>query len=250
MLHGNPTWSLLYRNIIRELRASFRCVAVDYPGFGLSRAPQGYGFTPREHSQVLERFVDQVGLKHFVVMVQDWGGPIGLGLAGRRPELVRGLVIGNTWAWPIQGDPHFERFSQIMGGPIGRFLILNCNAFVNVLLRVTVRRKLPREVLALYRAPFPRRKDRWPMVIFPREIRHSQAFLQEVEAGLGRLRDRPAFIVWGAKDPAFRSQERECFEAIFPNHRTVILKRAGHYLQEDAPEEIASAIRGWCQAQC
>ena len=91
LLHGNPTWSFLYRKIIAALKDQCRCVALDYPGYGMSNALPGYGFTPREHSAVLERFVDRLGLTDLTIMVQDWGGPVGFGFAGRRPELVRRL---------------------------------------------------------------------------------------------------------------------------------------------------------------
>ena len=100
LLHGNPTWSFLYRKIIAGLSDEFRCIAPDYPGYGMSSAPPGYSFTPAEHSAVLERFVDELQLTDLTLMVQDWGGPIGLGLACRRPELVSRLIIGNTFAWP------------------------------------------------------------------------------------------------------------------------------------------------------
>ena len=116
LLHGNPTWSFLYRKIITGLRDEFRCVALDYPGYGMSDAPPGYAFTPAEHSAVLERFVDELHLTDLTLMVQDWGGPIGLGLAGRRPELVRRLIIGNTFAWPLT-DARVRMFSPALGGP-------------------------------------------------------------------------------------------------------------------------------------
>jgi haloalkane dehalogenase len=122
MLHGNPTSSFLYRHLIAGLRDRFRCVALDYPGFGESRAPAGYDFTPRTHSYVVERFVEQLGLGALTLFVQDWGGPIGLGFAGRPPELVQRLVVGNTWAWPVNGDRHFEYFSRLMGEGAGHYI--------------------------------------------------------------------------------------------------------------------------------
>lgn len=112
LLHGNPSWSFLYRKVIPALRDSFRCIALDYPGYGMSGVPDGYGFTPAEHSAVLGRFVDQLALSDLTIMVQDWGGPIGLGLAGRRPDLVRALIIGNTFAWPLNGNPDASHFLQ------------------------------------------------------------------------------------------------------------------------------------------
>ena len=246
MLHGNPSSSYLYRHLVARLRDRFRCVAPDLPGFGRSSAPAGYGFTAREHSRVVEHFVDHLGLRDFTLFVHDWGGPIGLGMAGRRPELVRRLVVANTWAWPVNGDLHFEYFSRLMGGPIGRLLIRRYNAFVNVLVPLCVRRRrLSAAEMAAYRAPFPTPESRLPTAIFPAQILEARDYLAEVEAGLERLKDRPALILWGTKDIAFRPKERQRFESVFPDHRTVLLEGAGHFVQEDAPEEIAAALRAW-----
>jgi haloalkane dehalogenase len=245
-LHGNPTWSFLYRDIVKGLSGRFRCVALDYPGFGLSIARDGYGFKPAEHSSIVEKFVLALNLTDLTLMVQDWGGPIGLGLAGRQPDRVRALVIGNTWAWPVDGDPRLERFSQLVGGPIGGFFILNFNAFVNLFIPRGVRRhKLTPQVMAAYRGPFPTRASRTPTHIFSAEIVRSQQYLREVEAGLRRLTDRPVLIVWGDQDFAFREKERQRFEQIFPRHRTVILRGAGHFIQEDAADEIIAAMVKW-----
>jgi haloalkane dehalogenase len=246
LLHGNPTWSFLYRDIIKGLAGRHRCVALDYPGFGLSVARAGYGFTPAEHSRIVEQFVSALNLTDLTVMVQDWGGPIGLGFAGRWPDLVRALVIGNTWAWPVDGDPRLERFAKLAGGPVGGFIIRNFNAFVNLALPTGVRRhRLRPEVMAAYRGPFPTRSSRAPTHVFPGEIVRSRPFLAEVEAGLARLTDRPVLIVWGDRDIAFREKERQRFERVFPRHRTVILRGAGHYIQEDAAGEIVAAITDW-----
>jgi haloalkane dehalogenase len=245
LLHGNPTWSFLYRNIIRALSGSYRCIALDYPGFGLSTAKEGYRFTPREHSQVVEKLALALDLRDVTVMVQDWGGPIGLGFAGRHPERVRALVIGNTWAWPVNGDPRFERFSALMGGPVGRFFIRNYNAFVNLLIPLGTARSLGRDEMRGYRGPFPSRDSRAPTAIFPREIIASREYLAEVEANLPRLADKPALIVWGARDQAFRERERARFERLFRRHRTVVLENARHFIQEDEPERIAQEIRSF-----
>lgn len=245
MLHGNPTWSFLYRNIIVDLRKHFRCIAVDYPGFGLSQAKPGYAFRPEEHSRVVEKLVSELNLQEMLIMVQDWGGPIGLGLAGRMPERVRGLVIANTWAWPAQGDPDLEGFAKFMGGPIGSFLIRFFNVFVNVLLPLGVGSKLSKEVMRAYRGPFLARAARTPVANFPKEILASKDYLARVEAGLAALADKPALILWGAKDMAFKTKERLRFEQLFLNHRTVILENAKHYIQEDSPQLVSKEIRDW-----
>ena len=157
LLHGNPTWAFLYRNVIGGLRDRFRCVALDYPGFGLSSAREGYGYTPAEHADIVERFLLALDLSNTTLMVQDWGGPIGLGVAARHPRRFRALVVGNTWAWPVNGNLLFELFSRFVGGPPGGFLIRNFNAFVNLLVPAGVRRvRLPKEVMADLQGTLPR----------------------------------------------------------------------------------------------
>src|SRR6516162_5396263 len=170
LLHGNPSWSFLYRKIIAALKSDYRCVALDYPGYGMSDAPPGYGFTPGEHSAVLERFVDRLGLRDLTLMVQDWGGPIGLGLAGRRPELVRRLIIGNTFAWPLGGAWRIQIFSWVMGGPIGRSLTLMFNFVPWFFFTRGFARKTSPEVLAMYLAPWRKRERRIAAFVAPRQL--------------------------------------------------------------------------------
>jgi haloalkane dehalogenase len=245
LLHGNPTWSFLYRDIVKGLRDRYRCIAVDHPGFGLSSPAPGYGFTPAEHADVLEQLVLRLDLADLTMMVQDWGGPIGFAVATRHPERFAAFVIGNTWAWP-KGDPGTQVFSRLLGGPVGRRLILNRNLFVERLLPAGVRlRTLPEAVMDAYRGPFPTPGSRRPTAVFPREILASRPFLADIERRLAQLSDRPALIVWPTKDVAFGDRERERWEELFPDHRTVLLEGAGHYIQEDAPDEIVTAIQGW-----
>src|SRR5215471_20838263 len=116
-LHGNPTWSFLYRDIIDLLRHRFRCIALDYPGFGLSSAPTTYRFTPAEHAHIVERFILGHDLGQLTVMGHDWGGPIALGAASRHPERIAALVVANTWAWPANSSPFLQGFSRLAGGP-------------------------------------------------------------------------------------------------------------------------------------
>jgi haloalkane dehalogenase len=133
-----------------------------------------------------------------------------------------------------------------MGGPIGRYLILHRNVFVERIIPGGVKRKkLPQEVMNAYRGPFAAVESRKPVHVFPREILGSRPFLAEVERGLPALGDRPALIVWGTKDVAFREPELQRWEQVFPNHRTVRLEGAAHYIQEEAADEIAAAIRDW-----
>ena len=246
MLHGNPTWSFVYRDLIAGLRDGYRCVAPDLPGFGFSTAAAGFTFRPAEHARVIEHFVEALDLRDVTLVVQDWGGPIGLWSAARHPERYRALVLANTFAWPANGDLHFELFSRLMGGPLGRELILRFNAFVNLLIPAgTKRTGPPSAVMAAYRGPFPDRGSRLPTAVLPREILASRDFLAEVERGLPALRHLPALLLWGDRDVAFRDAERRRFEDLLPDHRTIVLEGAGHFVQEDAPEEMVEAMGAW-----
>ncbi len=246
-LHGNPTWSFLYRHIVHGLRDRFRCVALDYPGFGLSTAPAGYGYTAAEHARVVEEFVEQLQLRDITMMVQDWGGPIGFWVATRHPDSFRAFVIGNTWAWPMTSDRPAAWFSRTLGSArAGGALVKRADIFTNVFMRAGIRRKrLSVDERFMYMRPHPTAESRVPVHVMPREILAAHSWLAEVEQGLARLADKPALLVWGDKDLAFREPHRRRWEQSFPNHRTTILRGASHYIQEDAPEEIVAAIRDW-----
>lgn len=246
LLHGNPTWSFVYRDVIRALRDEFRCVALDYPGFGLSSARPGYRYLPEEHAQVVAAFVDAVGLNGVTLVAQDWGGPIGLATVEQRPGAFEGLVLANTWGWPITGDLHFEVVSHLMGGPLGRLLVKQFNLFVNAMIPIGHRLRKPTAAeMAHYRQALATPSRRHASAVLPRRITASRAFLAGVEAGLGDLASLPTLIVWGDADLAFRAKERQRWEEVFADHHTVIVDGAGHFVQSDAPDRFAAAIRDW-----
>jgi haloalkane dehalogenase len=246
MLHGNPTWSFTWRDVIRGVSDRYRCIALDYPGFGLSRASASYGFSPAEHARVVAAFVEALDLRDATMMFHDWGGPIGMWAAERSPERWHGFVIGNTWAWPMHTNPGAQVFSRFLGGPVGGYLIKHRNFFVDTIIPRASRRVGPDErVMEQYRGPFPTAESREPVHVFPRAIVGDTEWLRRVEAGLSSLDDKPALIVWPTRDQAFREGELRRWEQIFDDHRTVKLEGAGHYIGEDAAGEIVAALREW-----
>ncbi|MGK2869156.1 MAG: alpha/beta fold hydrolase [Mycobacterium sp.] len=246
LLHGNPTWSFLWRDVISELRHDFRCIALDYPGFGLSTAKPGYRYFPEEHADVVTGFVDALGLNGVTLVAQDWGGPIGLATAQRRPAVFDRLVLANTWAWPVNGILHFEAFSRIVGGLPMRFLVRQFNVLVNAFIPTGHRRRTPNGAeMDHYRRALDTAERRQACAVLPGRVLGSRAFFADVESGLADLVHLPTLIVWGDADIAFRRQERERLEATFPRHETVIVEGAGTYVESDAPAEFIAAIRSW-----
>ncbi|HFE48433.1 MAG TPA: alpha/beta fold hydrolase [Chromatiaceae bacterium] len=244
LLHGNPTWSFLYRHLIAALRDDYRVIAPDYPGFGLSSAPPDYTFTASEQAASMSEFVERLDLRGVTLMVQDWGGPIGFAIAEAYPRRFDAFIIGNTWAWPLERGGH-KVFSTLMGGWPGQFAAWCCNGVVRFFLSQGMRRELSEAERAMYFAPFEARDSRTPTHVFPAQLWDADAFLRKVRAGLPGLSGRPALIVWGQADFAFQKPERERFEQLFPNHQTLLLENAGHFIQEDAPDEIIAAIHAW-----
>ena len=244
LLNGNPSWSFGWRDVVLGLRHRFRCIAPDYPGFGLSRGAPGYDFRPRSHSAVVEALIDRLGITELTVFGYAWGGPIGLGLAGRRPELIRSLVIGNTWAWP-DDRLRVRLFAAVMGGPLSPLLVERLDLMVRLYLPVNLKRgPLTAAEKRAYEGPWPPRRRR-PMTILPREIVTGRAYLREVEAGLHQLRTKPALIVWPDSDPGFGDDELGRWQALFPAARTSRLRRAGQFIDEDAPDDVVRAIVDW-----
>ena len=241
-LHGNPASSYQWRSLIQGLRGSFRCIALDYPGFGLSQAPVGYGFTPREQSRLVEEFVDQLSLSGITLVMQDWGGPIGVGFAERRPELVQSLVLGNTWFWPTTAKEIRGRFSTIAGGPIGEFVQMNFNYFPRMAIDSGINRRLSDDAIDAYVKPFQPLDRRGIAVFYPKQILDANDYLSDLQSHLDRINKKKTLIFWGLKDPGFPRVDMEQVESRLPNHLTMEFGKAGHFFFEDTSQEIVAQI--------
>jgi haloalkane dehalogenase len=242
MLHGNPTWSFLYRNLLKELRPHYRCIAPDHLGFGLSDKPADWSYLPEDHAKNLIALIDHLGLKNITLVMQDWGGPIGIDYAVRRPENIARLIVMNTWVWPVNRDPHYVIFSAFMGGPIGRLLIRKRNFFANTFMRAAFgdKSKLRDQAHQHYLRALPE-AQRKGCYVFPKQIVASTPWLAQLWSQVSLLRDKPVLFVWGMKDVAFREKELLRWQDAFPNSETVQLDTVGHFVQEEAPEELAQA---------
>ena len=245
LCHGNPDWSFLYRNIIKELSGECRLIAYDLPGFGFSDTPEGYGFTPQEHAAWVNALViEHLKLDSFIIVVQDWGGPTGLTVATNNADKVLGAVISNTWAWKVDGG--LKKFSYAMRTPMAKRLILNRNYFATDVLMGSLSKELQnnKAVADAYRMPFPTPESRIGTLVFPRQITIASEWLGELESRLPRLADKPIEFIFGQKDLAAGAPEViEKWKTIYPNAPVKLLPEANHFTQEDSPESFYAAIR-------
>lgn len=242
--HGNPTWSFLYRKVITRLRGSFRCIAVDYLGFGLSERPAAYGYTLAEHVRCVGELVDHLQLDGFITMGHDWGGPVSLGVATVRSDRVRGVILGDTWFWPA--DRRMTAFSKVTSTPWMRRQILEKNILVEWIIPLGMAHHLTPGEMDHYRKAQPSPSARGGVAELPRQLLAARPLLRRLASDVpATLGAKPALLLWGKKDLAFRSGHLlPRMQAAFASNVTVVLPHARHYIQEDAPEEIAQAITG------
>ncbi|HEY7281688.1 MAG TPA: haloalkane dehalogenase [Actinomycetota bacterium] len=243
LLHGEPTWSFLYRHMVPVLGAAgLRAVAPDDFGFGRSDKPtERAWYTYDRHCRSIAGFADRLGLSGMTVVVQDWGGPIGFRLAVERPDLVDRLVVLNTGIF--SGRPPSEAWLRFRDFVRRVDLDLRPGRLVNL----TCGNSLPEEVVAGYDAPHPVPESRVGVVMFPELVPTSADHpaartMLEVRAGIKRW-DRPALVLFSDGDPVFTTAAAEAMAARIPGAGPAeFVAGAGHFLQEQRGEAIAERV--------
>jgi cis-3-alkyl-4-acyloxetan-2-one decarboxylase len=242
LLHGNPTWSFYYRELVRALAPVRRCIAPDHIGMGLSDKPADYDYTLATRIADVEALVRSLGLKRLDLVVHDWGGAIGFGLAAKYPELIRRTVILNTGAF---ASPHIPARIALCKAPlIGPLIVRGLNGFAGpaTWMAMHARRLTPDERRA-YLWPYDSWANRVAVSAFVRDIpmgpaHPSWATLAAVERGIGQFKDRPAMIAWGGRDFCFDGRFLARWERLLPHAEVTRLPDAGHYVLEDARETV------------
>ena len=249
-LHGNPTWSFYYRSLIQNFQGRYRCVAPDHIGCGFSDKPQDYSYTLTTHIDNLEKLVGFLGLKNITLMVHDWGGAIGMGLAVRKPELIKRLVLFNTASFLSMDIP--LRIGLCRMPLLGTILIRYLNLFVRGVLRFGLKRRkrLTQNVRAGYLAPYDTFENRIANLKFVQDIPMEQAVpsysvIQSIERNLKQFDGYPILIIWGSKDFCFNVKFLDKWREIFPRAEVREVCNAGHLVVEDASDEIIPWIEGF-----
>jgi cis-3-alkyl-4-acyloxetan-2-one decarboxylase len=248
MLHGNPTWSFYYRNLVRNFSDTHRTIAPDHLGCGLSDKPQDYAYTLANHIENLERLIDRLELRSVTFVLHDWGGAIGMGLAVKRPELVDRFVILNTAAFPSERMPWAIGLCRIPG--FGALTIRGFNAFARGALMSCVvhRERLTPEVKAGYLMPYDSWRNRVATLRFVQDIPMNEQhpgypLLVDIGEKIGRFDRHPMLICWGAKDFVFDDWFFGEWKRRFPRAFANYFIDAGHYVLEDAHERIVPRMR-------
>jgi cis-3-alkyl-4-acyloxetan-2-one decarboxylase len=253
MLHGNPTWSFYYRNLVLALRESFRCIVPDHIGCGLSDKPPEslYDYSLKSRVDDLEALLDSCGLRENLTLVlHDWGGMIGMAFASRHSERIKRIIASNTGAFPLPPSKRLP-WSLWLGRNtrLGAWLILKRNAFCRLAARWCVKRKpLPADVREMYLRPYDTPENRVAVLKFVQRIplRESDpdyAIASDTALSLSKFAAVPTLLLWGLHDFVFDRHFLAEWQRYFPLAETHTWSDCGHYLLEDATDEAIMRVR-------
>ena len=250
-LHGNPTWSFYFRDLIRNLSRDFRVIAPDFIGCGLSDHPKDRHFRAVDRIDQVQNLLAQLGVNRYSLVMHDWGGPIGTGLALRNIPAICRMVYFNTTLTEIDSLPGIIR--RAASPLIGRFLTQTTMQFLKLTTRRGVVRPLSRSIRDAYHSPYMTRERRTAIWDFVQDIpfadtHPTRADLLAIESQLPSLGHVPVLIVWGLRDPCFHRVMLDKVAHHFPQAKVVELPNASHLVLEDETDDSIAAVRGFLKA--
>jgi pimeloyl-ACP methyl ester carboxylesterase len=252
MLHGNPTWSFFYRNLVLGLRDRCRAIVPDYIGCGLSDKPDDkrYDYSLERRVQDLARLLEQLHIQERITLVMhDWGGMIGMTYAVRHVERIARLVILNTAAFHLPpAKPLPPSLWLVRHTPLNDFLVRRSGLFCRLVARWGCCRPMSELVYEGYLSPHSHGENRLAHLRFVQDIPlqpgdRSYALVTDVQERLGAFRGTPTLILWGEKDFVFDHHFLEVWQQTLPDAEVHRFANAGHLVLEDAGEEILQIVR-------
>lgn len=252
MVHGNPTWSFYYRRPVTALCDNWRCIVPDHIGMGLSEKPNptDYGYLLRNRIDDLEKLLEQLEIRERItLLLHDWGGMIGMGYACRHPDRIASLIILNTAAFPLPFDTRFPWQLRLARSPLGPLLIKGFNAFSKAAVKLCVTRTaMSPRIKHAYLAPYDCWNNRHAILRFVQDIPlkpgdPTHDLVCRVDRELINFKSTPMLICWGMKDFVFTKTFLDQWQARFPGVEVHAFADAGHYLLEDAADEVIPIIR-------
>lgn len=245
MVHGNPTWSFFYRDVVLALRGRMRCIVPDHLGCGLSDKPQTWDYTLPNHVANLHALLDSLKLRKIHLVVHDWGGPIGLGAVLPQPDKLGRVVILNTAAFADTVVPWRIRLCR--APLIGELIVRGFNGFAGPAIWMAVSKPLSADVKRGFLFPYDSWANRIATHRFVVDIPSGQGTasdraLGEIERLLPILRERDVAIIWGGDDFCFNRHYFERWQQILPLATSHYHKGIGHYLLEDGGRSVIGQV--------
>lgn len=232
-VHGLPTWSFLFRDLISALSPTFRCIAPDHIGFGLSDKP-AQGLLPEVHADNLGILLSAMGVDDHSLVVHGFGSPIGLGAALNRPSHLKGLVVFNSWLWPVQDDPAVNRLARFLNSPVFDILLKTMNPSRLLPFLFASRSHLTAEALNHYVGPFQESDSRAGLVALAHALTSESQWMYNLQRRLEEVHDLPSLICWGMQDRNFGSGNLQRWRMLLPKSSVMEIPDSGHFVPEEA----------------
>lgn len=247
--HPGPAWSFMWRNHIKALSKTHRCIAPDFPGYGFSDAAPGYRFTLREQAAALEEFVAKLDLTGITLWANDGGGPTGILVAGRHPERFDAFVLGGTFGWDLRSTPKMVKMLRFVSGPFFRAVNRTTNLLAWTMTGPSygARKLSPSERAAYKHLPQGAKARNRPLRLFGSFVKDGRT-AAELDACLARLADKKALFVFGDKDPAQEFGWTDRWQKAMPRSEVHMLPGVKHFTFEDAPDETLALYRRWASS--
>jgi pimeloyl-ACP methyl ester carboxylesterase len=244
-VHGTPEWSFGFRDLIKELSKTYRCIAIDHLGFGLSDKPENGKYNCQAHAQRLENFIQQLNLENINLVANDFGGAFAMNYAIHHPENINHIFLFNTWMWSLKNDKHYADPAKVMTSWLGRFLYLNLNFPVNIVMPAAYgdKKKLTKEAHAHYKKPLNSSAERIAAYALALELMNASDWWQSLWNKMSVIENKPFTIFWGLKDKFVPTYELEKWKVRLPQAKIITFEDAGHFVQEEKPMEMIEEIR-------
>lgn len=243
-VHGLPTWSFLFRNLIRALSRDYRCIAPDHIGFGLSDKPTGFSQSPLIHRNNLEHLVDHLGLDGITLVLHNMGGPIGLSYAVDHPERIKRIILFNTWMYDLAGDTAIERACKTVTGALGHTLVVKMNQMPKMALNLMCEKAhVVPEFARAISGPFEQLGARENAYQAAKQVLGASPFYGDIWMNRRKLREIPMLLLWGMKDRLWGEKHLNRIWHEYPLAEVETFADAGHLVMEEKPVQVLNVIK-------
>lgn len=244
-VHGNMTWSFMFRRTIEDLKESHRCIAIDHLGFGLSDKPNDANYLPEGHARRFALFMEYLGLKDVTLVLHDAGVPIALHWAADNPDVIREIVVFNSHLWHLNENLTAVNLAKMVLSPFNRFYyryIQSAPSFVLPALFAD-RYRISKSIERQYLKPFSSSTERKGVYTMVESWLLSGPWYESVRLKIGTLRTKRMLLLWGMKDPMFGVDALERMQGIFPNAQAIEFSESGRFLPEEQSERVTGEIK-------
>ena len=251
MVHGTPTWSFLYRDLIKSLRDDYRVIAPDMLGFGLSEKPRNYSYQIPDQTRNLQALIEHLDLQHFTLVAHDFGGPTSLAYALDNPQNIKRIVLFNTWMWSLKDDLQMRISGSLIGSRLGLWLYKYANLEFNVIVPSVYGDKA--RFTPQIRAHYEKLTHDEPFMVdvewfYARELMARSAWFDSLWAKRDAIQEIPALLVWGMRDSIFGENLLARWRTVFNQVRVHELADTGHFVQDEQGTALVPILQDFLQA--